>query len=307
MESYTNPVFYRGNDPYVVFGGGKYYYFFSVENGVAVAEIKSPYRITEEGAAVVYRAPESGPYSHEYWAPELHFINGKWYIYVAADDGSNHNHRMYVLEAETSSPLGSFRMAGKISDPSDKWAIDGTVMLHGGELYFIWSGWEGDTNVAQNIYIAKMDSPVSVSSKRVLLSKPEYPWETVGKPLINEGPAVLKAGGRLFVAYSASGSWTDDYCLGLLTFKGPDALDAKCWEKSEVPVFSKAEGSFGPGHCSFVSSPDGKTTYIVYHANLISGTGWAGRSVRVQKVGFSEDGSPVFGVPAALGETIYAD
>ena len=37
-------------------------------------------------------------YSKELWAPELHIIDGKCYIYVACDNGNNYNHRMYVLE-----------------------------------------------------------------------------------------------------------------------------------------------------------------------------------------------------------------
>ena len=105
---------------------------------------------------------------------------------------------------------------------------------------------------------------------------------------------MLKKDGTVHIVYSASGSWTDDYCLGLLTLTGPDPLDPAAWTKTAAPLFTKAETAYGPGHCSFTTSPDGAEDWIVYHANEVSGSGWRGRSVRAQKFGW--DGTtPVFG------------
>lgn len=70
-------------------------------------------------------------YSKELWAPEIHFIQGKWYFYFAADDGNNLNHRMYVLENNSADPMqGEWIFKGKVVDNSDKWAIDGDVFEH---------------------------------------------------------------------------------------------------------------------------------------------------------------------------------
>lgn len=143
------------------------------------------------------------------------FLQEKWYIYVAADDGNNSSHHMFVLENIDGNPLDQFTLQGEIAAPTDRWAIDGTVVeFPNGKLYFIWSGWEGTKNAAQNLYIASMRDPTALSSDRVLISKPEFPWEKVGTPLVNEGPEALWNNGSLFIIYSASGSWTDDYCLG---------------------------------------------------------------------------------------------
>jgi len=235
-------------------------------------------------------------YSTEYWAPELHKINGKWYIYVAADDGDNNNHRMYVLECTGDDPTDPFEMKGQITDPTDKWAIDGTVLQLNGECYFIWSGWEHDNNVAQNIYIAHMSNPWTIDSERVMLSTPDHTWEQQGgRPRVNEGPTTLIKDGTVHIIYSASGSWSDYYCLGKLTYRGGDILDASNWTKSEEPVFERTNKVVGPGHCSFTKAIDG-SDWIVYHGNLVSGTGWDGRSVWIQP--FSWDGDePVFGSP----------
>ena len=79
----------------------------------------------------IFTPPQGTAYSKEIWAPEIHFINGKWYAYFAADDGNNNNHRMYVLENTSADPMqGEWIFKGKVADPSDKWAIDGDVFIH---------------------------------------------------------------------------------------------------------------------------------------------------------------------------------
>ena len=296
--TFKNPVCPSGADPWVIRDPdtGRYYYCYSGGNGVCVNEIADLAHITAEGGTKVYTAPESTMYSKEYWAPELHKLNGKWYIYVAADDGDNFNHRMYVLECRGSKPTDRFEMVGKLTDVTDKWAIDGTVAQIGGELYFVWSGWEGDENVAQNIYIAHMKSPTEIDSPRTMLSSPEYRWEKLGgRPTINEGPVALAKDGAVHILYSASGSWSDFYNLGKLTWRGGDPLDAANWTKSADSVFEKTPTCFGPGHCSFTTADDG-STWIVYHGNLVSGSGWGGRSVWTQPISWDGD-EPVLGSP----------
>lgn len=289
-----------GADPWFYRHDGRYYHCYSVGNGVAVRAADRLSELTTAEGTVVYTAPAGTDRSCNYWAPELHFINGRWYIYVAADDGRNENHRMYVLSGDD--PTGPFTMEGRIADPADKWAIDGTVLQKDGQLWFLWSGWEGDSDGQQNLYIAPMDSPTHISGDRVLLSAPDLKWERQGMA-INEGPEILQKDGAVYVVYSASGSWTDDYCLGMLRLTGCDPLRADHWAKSLLPVFKKARTAYGPGHCSFVSSADGETDYIVYHANEESGTGWNGRSIRIQPFRWLGK-TPVFGRPLPAGSTV---
>ncbi len=296
-QTVTNPVYPTGNDPWIVQHEGNYYYCYSGGGGVRVGKIDSIDKVTDQTARQVYTAPSGTMYSKEYWAPELHYIRGEWYIYVAADDGNNENHRMYVLKGTSQDPTEPFEFVGQITDPTNKWAIDGTVLTIGDELYFVWSGWEGDVNVAQNIYIAHMSDPCTIDSERVLLSTPEYSWEKVGTPYVNEGPTALVHENGIHIVYSASGSWTDQYCLGMLTLTGEDPLDAASWEKALRPVFRYRPGiCYGPGHCSFSTAVDG-SIWMIYHANLEAGTGWGGRSVWIAPITFDESGMPVFGTP----------
>ena len=256
-------------------------------------------------------APATGPYSKDIWAPELHYLQNKWYIYFAADDGDNKNHRIYVLENSSPDPLTTnWVFKGKIADSTDKWAIDASEFEYNGQAYLLWSGWPGDVNGQQNIYIAKMKDPFTIGGNRVLISSPSYSWETNGAPpTINEGPEVLESpAGKIFLTYSASGCWTDDYALGMLSLKdGSDPLIAANWTKSATPVFTKNinGGAFGPGHNGFFKSRDGKEYWIIYHANSAAGQGCGdARNPRIQKFTWNADGTPNFGSPSAINTPI---
>ncbi len=181
-------------------------------------------------------------------------------------------------------------------------------------MYLIWSGWKGDINGEQDIFIAKMKNPWTVEGKRILLSEPSYPWEKIGDlnnpndvshVNVNEGPEVLAHDNKLFLIYSASGCWTDTYALGMLTASASaDIMKASSWTKTDHPVFKQSPENkvYGTGHNSFFKSPDGKEDYILYHANSEPGQGCgAHRSPRAQKFAWNADGSPNFGEPAAAG------
>src|SRR4051812_31637661 len=146
--SFINPLLSTGPDPWVVKKDSMYYYTHTFGNRIAIFATKKMSLLNFVNPVTVWTPPSSGPYSKDIWAPEIHQIGGKWYAYFAADDGDNKNHRMYVLENPSANPTaGTWTLKGKVSDPTDKWAIDGSVFDYNGQLYFIWSGWEGDVDI----------------------------------------------------------------------------------------------------------------------------------------------------------------
>ena len=298
--TFTNPIVSSGADPWVIQRSENYFFCQSHRRGIYVSRAKSPIAIGENPPVCVWTPPPDQPYSKEIWAPELHYLRGKWYIYFAADDGDNANHRMYVLEGSSQNPQDPFVFRGELKLPENRWAIDGTVLTFNDQLYFLWSGWVGTENVDQRIYIARLTDPLTATGERVCISRPEYDWEKLGNPLINEGPEALWHDGKLFIIYSASGSWDDDYCLGQLQLTGSDPMRAESWTKKPQPVFSRTADVYGPGHSSFVKSPDGTEDWIIYHAAKYSGAGW-NRNVRAQKFTWNADGSPNFGRPISTG------
>lgn len=288
------PLLPRGADPSVVFHRGE---FLLIQSDHA-RDLVLRRATNLAGLATAPKQAVAPPLCCNVWAPELVRLRGRWWIYYAKDDGTNAHHRMSALESTSDDPAGPYVDRGKVAPKSDdRWAIDGVAFESGGKLWFVWSGWPGDHDGQQNLYLAPMSDPATISGSRVLLSRPELPWERHGLPL-QEGPQPLIRDGRLFIVYSASGSWTDDYCLGLLTFTGGDMLDAKNWVKSPQPVFAKAGGTFGPGHNSMVQDATG-LWWNVYHAIDRSGGGWKERSLRAQPFTWGADGVPVFGRPRA--------
>ncbi|GLX66812.1 hypothetical protein MU1_11560 [Paenibacillus glycanilyticus] len=295
-------------DPAVVYKDG-YYYMTFTHNGADIMVMKSRTIDFKQAERKVVWYPDIGTnYSAELWAPEIQFIQGKWYIYFAADDGLNENHRMFVLEADTDDPMGSYTFKGQVTDDSNKWAIDGLAMELGDKLYFVWSGWEGDINVQQNTYIAPMSDPLTISGPRVLLSEPDLDWEKAGgPPYINEGHSILHHDGDVSIVYSGAGSWTPYYALGMLTLKqGADPLVAENWTKSQEPILKMDEeaGVYGPGHNSFITSPDGTEQWIVYHATTAPTDGWGNRKARAQKLAWDETGKLQLGKPLSLTTAI---
>lgn len=257
----------KSRDPYVLYFNNLYYYCFSRDDKIYLSVSKELDSIEEKEEIIVYDNEEG---LKNLWAPELHVINDKCYIYVACDDGNNKNHRMYVLYNNSNDPLKKYKNKGIISDVSNKWAIDGTILNYKDELYFIWSGCDKNIHYKQEIFIAKMANPFEIASEKVLLSTPEYNWEKQGGDgvklaFVNEGPAVLEINEKVYLVYSASGCWCKDYCLGVLELIGDDPLSKSSWKKHDKPIFSSTENIIGPGHCSFVTN-DNRKTYIVFHS-----------------------------------------
>jgi GH43 family beta-xylosidase len=142
---------------------------------------------------------------------------------------------------------------------------------------------------------------IEPSGDRALISSPQLSWEQNGLP-INEGPEVLQHNGQTFIIYSASGYWTNQYCLGQLTYNGVgDPMLAASWTKKSTPVFASANNVVGVGHASFTKSPDGLEDWIVYHAHNTPGTFTGIRDIHTQKFAWNANGSPNFGVPVGRG------
>lgn len=319
-KTFTNPLLPSGADPYSYYKNGYYYYTHTLQDSLVIWKTRNMADLKKAEQKTIFVPPPGTLYSRELWAPEIHFIGGKWYAYFAGDDGNNNNHRMYALVNENADPMkGKWEFKGKVGDATDKWAIDGDVFEHNGQLYMIWAGWQGDVNFEQDIYIAKMKDPLTIEGERVRISTPTYQWEKYGdlndpnNPPhvdVNEGPQILKRNNRLFIVYSASGCWTEFYALGLLSFTGKEnLLDSTAWKKSAQPVFkaSKKNGVYAPGHNSFFKSPSGKEDWILYHANSQPNQGCGRfRSPRAQKFTWKKDGTPYFGEPVKAGVPIAA-
>lgn len=274
--TFTNPILEQRADPWVYRHTDGYYYFSASVPAFDRIEIRRAQTLEELRNAepvTAWRKHDTGPMSANIWAPEIHFIDGKWYIYYAAAHTSETNeglfdHRMYVLENDSANPLeGEWVEKGQIKTRWETFALDATTFEHKGIRYLVWAQKDPDIVGNSNLYISEMENPWTLRGEQVMIATPEYDWEIIGFK-VNEGAAVLHRNGRIFIGYSASA--TDcNYCMGLLTAdEDADLLDPASWVKSPNPVFQtcEANGQYGPGHNSFTVSPDGKTDILIYHA-----------------------------------------
>lgn len=279
---------FPGQDPWVVPHEGELLLVQSGRNDrqIVIKRFRDLRRMHRNETTVIWSPPARSDHSRQIWAPELHEIDGRWYVYFAASDGHNENHRMYALEADH--PLGPYREVGKICDPDhDTWAIDMTVLQHDGGLFAVWSGWEGENDgFPQNLYIAPMSDPWTICGERRLIARPERGWEMSVAP-INEGPQVIRntEQDKLFIVYSADASWTQAYKMGLLEWVGGDVTRPDSWRKLPRPFFT------GGGHGCFIETDIGRR--MVYHRKMSADPGWGDREIRSKPFGWDADGYPV--------------
>jgi GH43 family beta-xylosidase len=279
---------FPGQDPWVVAHDGSLLLVQSASGNrrIVIKRFDHLERMDRNVQTVAWEPRGPNRHLRQVWAPELHGIDGRWYLYFSAGDGTRGSHRTYALVADD--PLGPYWDLGAVRDPhNDVWAIDLTVFRHEGRLYAVWSGWEGpDDGFPQSLYIAPMSNPWTISGERRCLSRPQHDWEMSVAP-VNEGPELIRhpVTGRLFLLYSADASWTQAYKVGLLEWTGGDVTDPASWHKMPRPWFT------GGGHGCVVETPAG--SYFVYHRKLGSDYGWADREIRSLPFGWNAEGYPV--------------
>ncbi|MEQ6902583.1 glycoside hydrolase family 43 protein [Nocardioides sp. YIM 152588] len=305
---FVNPVA-EGADPYLVRDGDRYLWCQTEgDRGVAVGVSRSATRVGDR--RVVWRAPADGPTSAEVWAPELVRLDGRWHIYLAASDGHDRTHRAYVLVADTDDPQGAYTLHGPLSTGDAggpaQWAIDMTVLEVAGRRYALWSGWPDDEHPVQHLYAAALASPTELAGPRVMISAPtDHAWERIhpddpASAGINEGPQVLRRGGRTFVLFSASSALRASYTMGMLELVGDDPLDPAAWRKHPAPLLTSTPLALGVGHGTVVDSPDGTEWWLAFHRKIAADVSFR-RVVHLRPVGWTATGEPVLDPPIAAG------
>ena len=307
MTGHNEAFVRRRADPYVCRAEDGTYYFtgsYPAYDRILLRASKTLAGLKDAEERLIWTRHESGPQSCHIWAPELHFLFGRWYIYYAAGDKDDiWCIRPYVLECDGDPMTGAWHELGPMQacpeDPQSftDFSLDATVLKQGNDWYYIWA--QKSSNIS-NLYIARMAAPNRLATVMVMITKPDYDWERVDF-WVNEGPAILRHGGRLFLTFSASGTGSC-YCVGMLTAdEDADLLDPRSWRKDRWPVLKTdtALGIYGPGHNSFVRDEAGRDI-MVYHARTYDGILTddplydPNRHAMTLVVTYDRDGRPVF-------------
>lgn len=315
-ETYTNPIANTLNSSCLVsFFEGKYYYVQNEDGCLFLSVGEDPTTLSGE-RKLLCKALERFNLMH-LWHPQIINIDGSWYVYFTGDDGNTDNHQLYVLSNASADPFdGSFDLCGQIStDKENNWAIHAYVFDYNGQLYMIWSGWESRRVLVETqcIYIASMKNPWTLSSDRILISRPDYEWErqwvspdgnkSAYPIFVNEAPFFFcnDKTDKAYIYYSASANWTPYYSVGELSApKDADLLDPASWTKNSSAVFRQNpdSGIYGPGNQCIIPSPDSTEYYLIYQA-VADSNGRRGLylPVMMQQIGFSDSGTPKLGSP----------
>jgi GH43 family beta-xylosidase len=300
-KNFFNPVVASAADPWVLKHTDDYYYFMCTRGGcLELTQSTSLTGLAEGRKKTIWTPEQGGLYSSNLWAPEIHYLDSKWYIYYTANDGGgDDSRRVCVLENTEDDPLeGEWVWKSALDTPVP--GLDGSVLIMHDQLYFLYAGYGHFPDYGSAIYIMKMTNPWTLEGEQTLLTAPTLDWEKQGGMAINEGPVILKRNGRVFLIYSASTTWSEDYALGMLTMdEKADPMLQSSWTKSMEPVFRKSvENSvYATGHNSFTRSPDDTEDWIVFHALPAVGVETKFRATRIQKFDWQPDGTPDFGIP----------
>lgn len=299
QQYFCNPISKDSPDPFVMFHDGYYYMMCTERTKIVIHRSRKIADIMQGESITVYRAGKE--VQSCIWAPELHRIGNRWYIYSSGCTvGSDYNSiRMFCLESEKDDPFCNYTFKA-FTDP-DIYAIDQTVFYNeeNGKYYNIFVQIRKETG--NTIMIGELVSPDKIGAERTVLKHTEFEWEKQ-KGRVTEGPFILKHDGRVFLIYSANDTFSPYYSLGLMEFSGGDPMDADNWIRYEKPFFSGANGVFAVGHASVFLSPDGSEHWISFHGN--ESTENYDRSLYLQRFDFTDDGLPDFHEPIARGEKI---
>ncbi|KAK3367791.1 glycosyl hydrolase [Podospora didyma] len=315
--TYTNPLVNQRADPHITKHTDGWYYFTATVpefDKIILRRAQTIQGLSTAAETTIWKRKSSGVGSGQVWAPELHFIDGKWYIYVALGVSGQWKIRAFVLEGTGANPLtASWTEKSLIKTNWDTFSLDATTFLANGTRYLVWAQQEPSrTDENSSLMLAAMVNPWTIKGTAVAISRPTLAWERIGYK-VNEGPAVIQRNGRIFISYSASA--TDyNYCMGLLTASASsDLTNPASWSKASSPVFASNADTkqYGPGHNSFTMSEDGQSDVLVYHDRGyrdIKGDPLndPNRRTRVQKLNWKADGTPDFGVPVADGATVVS-
>ena len=268
MENRFHNPSMPGADPFVLLHEGKYYMYCTMENEQPLAGHNDFFTSRDKRDGYhVYMSEDLQTWEDKgfcltaedvqgdkwFWAPEVLYRNGKFYMVYSAEE--------HLGMAMADSPLGPFRQKEK------RWlleenAIDGHLFVDDDGAVYLYFVRFQNGNV---IYVAKMAEDLMSIEKLYdhCLIRAEQPWETVDC-LVAEGPFVLKHKGVYYLTYSCNHTRCQDYAVGVAVSQSPTGPFVKC---AHNPILRKNEKFCGVGHHSFTTSKDGKTLICSYHCH----------------------------------------
>ncbi len=245
-------------DPYILLHDGVYYaYGTHADNGIEVMISTDLKNWKWHSSLAIHKNDSWG--DRWFWAPEVYYVNGKFYMYYSADE--------HICVATSNSPTGPFIQDIKEPMLEDN-AIDNHLFIDdNGTIYqyFVrFNDGSGKPNDGNYIWVAELENDYQTIKRQTmnLCLSVDREWENVW-PKVVEGPFVVKHNGKYYMTYSANSYESQNYGIGYATADNPYGP----WTKYEGnPILQKPGELVGTGHHSLFKDKDG-VLKIVFHAH----------------------------------------
>ncbi len=304
----SSPLFHARPDPEMAKYNGKFYFISTDESGQGRIYIRESDTLEGIKTSSETLLLDGNSYPDLFkaclWAPELHVIEGRLYVFFAGsmtDWSGVQSHVMRLKEGGDPKKTADWErpIRVKAQDGSNLYdansqgiTLDMTYFEVGDQSYVVWA--QRQRHPVDNgswLYIATVNKnePWKLTSDRVCICKPDYGWDN-NNTFVVEGPFVLQRDGKIYMTFSG-GATDHTYCVGMMTAAaGSDLLNPASWRKGNSPILTSwsVENQYGPGHNAYIYDDDG-TVYNTYHAKWDRGT----RSASIRRVHFDIDGDPV--------------
>lgn len=253
-NEFNNPIM-PGADPFILLHEGVYYLYLTRKEMGYDVYTSTDLKSWESKGSCLNQEDVKG--DKGFWAPEVTFLNGKFYMAYTANQ--------HVGIAVSDSPLGPFRQEVKqFCNENDK-EIDGSFLIDDdGQVYLFFVRQE--EVYGNSLWGAKMKEDMSgydPSTAKMLLFAKEGTWEKLDHSTL-EGSFVLKHKGRYYMSYSANHTWEGNYAIGYAVAETPLGEYVR-YENN--PIQAGNDCATSPGHHCFTTSKDGKELFCVYHTH----------------------------------------
>lgn len=299
--TYSNPV-YPGSfpDPFVLKFAGEYWAYCTGfwPDGRCFGILRSPDLVEwhEVGGAML---PLAEGHTH-YWAPEVSYYNGRFYLYYSV--GNEEQMQIRVAVADT--PGGPFVDSGRTLT-TEQFAIDAHVFTDddGSRYLFYATDFLEHTHIGTGTVQNHLLDPFTLAGQPRPVTRARFDWQVYDPQRVSkggvrwhtiEGPFLLKRKGHYYqmfsggnwqnISYGVSYALTDSLAIGEEWRQVADG-------EQVLPILRTLPGQvIGPGHNSVVRGPDNRQLFCVYHRWAVDGSGremaidpldWAGERMLV--------------------------
>ncbi len=297
LGQYINPVGdtpVRMGDPFVLLHEQKYYLFGTTAASQGFEYYTSSDLVHWTRGGWALRKTEDGWADANFWAPEVIHYRGRFYMTYSARVRGSNPARMLTALAVSDRPEGPYRDLYAPWFDAGYSAIDAHIFVDSDGapyLYFSQNGARDGYSYGLINGVALSSDLAKLMGEPVKLLEADQPWERINWTWnrCNEGPSVIKHGGKYYMTYSANNTGAPGYGVGYAAAGSPLGP----WVKNPGnPILASNLdiGVSSPGHNSITTSQDGKELFIVYHSHADPANPRGARVVNIDRLIFDNAG-----------------